>query len=117
MLHLHLEREREYAGMRAHAQLLVDKDEGIKAFDTYRDMLFPWRKQGESKEKQQALDILRKELAQGPLSIAPSPGAIAASKLKRQELSTEERGKLFRSRPGPAPKAAAYPNPLMPRHE
>lgn len=64
-----MKEEAEYLKWRAIAILQVDKSKGAEAFDEYTKAAFPYQERDKSREKEALLEMLRKEVSRGPLTI------------------------------------------------
>ncbi len=73
----------EHARFRAQAQILLDKEEGAKAFEEYMKIAFPSLEQ----RRQQRNDELKKKLddwvGRGPLRVTPLQEPRVQSRMKR----------------------------------
>lgn len=72
----------EHAKFRALAQLLVDKDKGMEAFDEYRKVHFPWLETQKKKDKDVHVERLMREIKSGGLMIRPLGDTRVKSRLK-----------------------------------
>ena len=65
-----LQKERvEHTRLRALAQLQLNKEEGIKAFDEYMKTAFPWLESQKKKQDNDFVRILNEEVKKGGLAI------------------------------------------------
>ena len=64
-----LKEEAEYLKWRALAMLLLDHSKGAEAFDAYTKAAFPYMEQEKSKQQEDILAALRREVSLGPLAI------------------------------------------------
>lgn len=62
--------EAEHAKFRALAQLLVDKEAGVKAFEEYFDLAFPHVKKEAQREGMSLAKALQKEVSRGPIAVS-----------------------------------------------
>lgn len=62
--------EAEHAKFRALAQLLVDKDAGVKAFEEYFDTAFPYIKKEMQKQDMSLAKMLQREVERGALAVS-----------------------------------------------
>jgi hypothetical protein len=53
----------------AMAQVVIDGKSGVKAFEEYRKIVFPWAENAAKVEQDKYKEILNKAVAQGPLRI------------------------------------------------
>jgi hypothetical protein len=61
----------EHARFRALAQLIVDKDQGVEAFEDYMRIAFPAMEARKQTRSNMAKELLAQELARGPLKVTP----------------------------------------------
>lgn len=61
----------EHAKMRALAQIQLDKEKGVEAFEEYMKVAFPYLERNKKREVENIADILNKEVAKGPMKVRP----------------------------------------------
>lgn len=61
----------EHAKFRAHAQIIIDKDAGVKAFEEYMTIAFPYMQKYKKRDKDEAIETLKKWAAKGPMGVKP----------------------------------------------
>jgi hypothetical protein len=77
--------EIEHSKYTALAQLLVDKEEGMKAFEEYFKTAFPFIETEKKRESKHYADILSKEVARGPLMVKKTGSdKMVSSRMKRK---------------------------------
>ena len=76
----------EHARFRALAQIIIDKESGIEAFEDYMKIAFPSLENRKKAQAQQVHDALRGWVAQGPLKVTPLVGP-RRSRLKERVLA------------------------------
>ena len=78
----------EHARFRALAQIIIDKDSGIEAFEDYMKIAFPSLQGRKQKQKEEAKAALMSWIQEGPLKVTPmvQPGA-ARSRLKSRVVA------------------------------
>lgn len=59
----------EHAKFRAHAQIIIDKEKGIEAFEEYMKIAFPYLAATRKAERQSHIERLNKEVGRGPLVV------------------------------------------------
>lgn len=64
-----MKEEAEYLKWRALAVLLLDHSKGGEAFDAYTKAAFPYMDQEKSREKDDLLKALQREVSRGPVAI------------------------------------------------
>ena len=72
----------EHAKFRALAQIMVEKDAGIKAFNEYTKVAFPSAEQRKNTEADQMAKLLKDWVAKGPMKIKPMEEPRGRSRLK-----------------------------------
>lgn len=92
----------QHAQLRALAQILVDKTEGMKAFQEYMEIAFPYLKTVKSREVSAIMDVMRREAAIGPLVITKKHEKTIDSRLKRAKRVT-----------APAPESTGSVSPSL----
>jgi hypothetical protein len=75
----------EHARTRVLAQILVDKDKGIEAFEPYRKVAFPWADRQAMATDRRMVERLLAEVKAGALSVQPLEGAPMRSRLKNRQ--------------------------------
>lgn len=68
--------------MRALAQILVDKDKGVEAFESYMKSAFPWIETTKKRDRQEQIKRLQEEIKRGPMQIQPLWQKPVKSRLK-----------------------------------
>jgi hypothetical protein len=67
-----LMRERgDHARLRVIVQSVVDKEQGVKAFDEYMKIAFPWIETAKGRARMDHMKELLNEVRRGPLSVTP----------------------------------------------
>jgi hypothetical protein len=77
-----MKEEAEFMKWRAIATLMVDRVKGAEAFDEYAKSAFPYLEKERSKEKNDLIEALRREVANGPISIRKVGKPKAKSRLR-----------------------------------
>ena len=72
----------EHARFRALAQITIDKETGIEAFEDYMKIAFPSLEGRKQLEKQHARDALHSWVGEGPLKVTPLSQPGPKSRLK-----------------------------------
>ena len=62
----------EHARFRALAQIIVDKEAGVEAFEDYMKIAFPFLEGRKQSKTQEVYDALRSWIAEGPLKVTPT---------------------------------------------
>jgi hypothetical protein len=79
----------EHARTRVLAQILVDKDKGVEAFEQYRKVAFPWAEAQAKAADRNMVERLLAEVRAGALSVQPLEGAPVRSRLKNRQERTD----------------------------
>lgn len=74
----------EHARFRALAQIQIDSESGVKAFEEYMAMAFPYLEATKRRDKVDHMKLLAKEVSRGPLTVT----AVASPKPGRSKLKT-----------------------------
>lgn len=91
----------EHARFRALAQIVVDQEKGVDAFEEYMKLAFPYLEASQKKDKQHFIDILKRETGKGPLGVRPLQQAKSQSRMKKRivkrdaQINPEKQGKLY----------------------
>lgn len=72
----------EHAKFRALAQVQIDPKEGVDAFEDYMKIAFPYLDALKRRDRQEFLEILKKEVSKGALQITPVMPMEVKSRLK-----------------------------------
>lgn len=88
----------EHARFRALAQITIDKNKGIEAFEEYMKIAFPYLEASKKQERSQHIEHLKREVSRGALVVKPvtNPNlksrvaAAKASRSKPQSPSEEQ---------------------------
>lgn len=89
MLHDRLE-DIEHARFRALAQLLINKDEGAKAFEDYMKIAFPYLEQRKKQQDVELKKILHSWTKAGPIKVIPLAEPRVPSKLKQRHVRVQK---------------------------
>jgi len=91
----------EHARFRALSQIIIDQEKGVEAFEEYMKLAFPYLEAVKSRDKEQLLEILHREVKRGPLLITPMKQPTVTSRLRKRvearKRSREEQNKLYTS--------------------
>lgn len=91
----------EHAKFRALAQIIVDQEKGVDAFEEYMKLAFPYLEASQSRDKQQFIDILKQETSKGPMGVTAMQQPKSQSRLKKRIVRNTEKtnpvrqGKLY----------------------
>ena len=89
----------EHARFRALSQIIIDQEKGVEAFEEYMKLAFPYLDAVQSRDKQNLLDELKREVRRGPMMIKPLPELKAQSQLRKRadvrKRSREENDRLY----------------------
>ena len=71
------------------AQLSVDHEHGMSRFKEFRRIMFPWVEVAQKREQNDHTQVLKKEVAMGPLQVsASSDGRIRSRMVNRREAQS-----------------------------
>jgi len=79
--------EREYMRDLAMAQIAIDKDTGVKKFEDYRKLMFPWIETSKKRQDKDIKDMLERETQRGPMSVRSMGPQTVRSRLKKVQPS------------------------------
>lgn len=91
--------EIEHAKLRALAQIILDKEKGVEAFQDYMKTAFPYLQTARDREKADWIAKLKEEIGRGAMSIKPLwENRKVRSRLsaKAQEAVPEEGRRLYK---------------------
>lgn len=71
ILLLHKLEDIEHARLRAVVQVLVDRKQGVEAFEDYMKIAFPYLEGRKRREKEDAKKLLASWITEGPLKVTP----------------------------------------------
>ncbi len=79
----------EHARFRASAQLIVDKEAGVTAFEDYMRIAFPYLEGRKNNAKKEAHAQLMSWVKEGPMKVTPmeTPGKQGKSRLKARVVA------------------------------
>jgi len=77
----------EHARFRALAQITIDNEKGVEAFEEYMKIAFPYLESAKSQDRKKFIDLLQKEASRGPIGVTAVPEPKIRSKLKRKMSS------------------------------
>ena len=72
----------EHARFRALAQITVDKDKGVEAFEEYMKIAFPYLDAAKRRDRKEFTDLLQQEIMRGPLRVIHVAQKKVRSRLK-----------------------------------
>jgi len=79
----------EHEKLRAIAQILLDKESGVKAFDEYIKTAFPWHKTAQERHDRAIKEMMEKEFSRGPIVVTPQIVGSPTSKLYNKMVSRD----------------------------
>jgi hypothetical protein len=91
----------EHARFRALAQIIVDQEKGVDAFEEYMKLAFPYLEASQKRDRQRFIDVLKQETGMGPMRVREIQQPKAQSRLKKRIVrsdakpATEKHGKLY----------------------
>jgi hypothetical protein len=81
----------EHARFRALAQIIVDQEKGVEAFEEYMKIAFPYLTSAKRREKQQYIELLKKEAMRGPIGVTPVTMPSVNSRMKKKLMTPAKR--------------------------
>jgi len=83
--------DREHAQFRALAQILVDKDKGVEAFEDYMRIAFPSLESRKNRREDNMREALKEWTSKGPIKVIPlHEERRGKSKLKQRLVKIED---------------------------
>lgn len=92
----------EHARFRALAQIVVDKEKGVEAFEEYMKIAFPYLEATKKQERKSHIERLMKEVGKGAMAVRAMPtpqlrSRVSAARMARSKpQSTAEEQQLYR---------------------
>ena len=91
----------EHARFRALAQIVIDKDKGIEAFEEYMKIAFPYLEATKKKERKDHIKLLQDEIKRGAITVKPMAQPKLSSRIvkareRAQPQSQAEEKRLYR---------------------
>ena len=80
----------EHARFRALAQVLIDKESGVEAFEDYMRIAFPSMHQRKKKRDDGMKELLKSWTSKGPLQVIPLQEKRGTSRLKQRLVRVED---------------------------
>ena len=81
----------EHSRFRALAQLIIDQEKGLEAFEEYMKLAFPYLTSAKRRERQQYVDLLQKETMRGPIGVTPIATPTVHSRMKKKLMTPDQR--------------------------
>lgn len=81
----------EHAKFRAQAQIFMDKDKGVEAFEEYMKIAFPYLESAKKRDKADHIKALEKWVKGGPLKITPMLAPKMQSRMKHKVVTTDKK--------------------------
>lgn len=81
----------EHAKFRAQAQIQMDQEEGITAFEEYMKIAFPYLESTKNREKADHIKALESWTSQGPLKITPMLSPSMQSRMKHKIIARDSK--------------------------
>jgi len=79
----------EHAKFRAQAQIHMDKEKGVEAFEEYMKIAFPYLESVKKRERSDHIKALESWTKQGPLKITPMLAPRMQSRLKHKIVEVD----------------------------
>lgn len=81
----------EHAKFRALAQITIDKDQGLEAFEDYMKIAFPYLESVKQREKADHIKALEGWVKKGPLKVTPLLAPKLQSRMKHKVVEAEKK--------------------------
>lgn len=81
----------EHAKFRAQAQIFMDQEKGVEAFEEYMKIAFPYLESVKQREKSDHIKALEQWVKKGPMKVTPMLAPKMRSRMKQKIVSTESR--------------------------
>jgi hypothetical protein len=81
----------EHARFRALAQILINKESGVEAFEEYMKVAFPYLEATKRKQSEAVAHMIDQEIKRGPIVVRPQQTTVVKSKM-RNTISNREKG-------------------------
>lgn len=91
----------EHARFRALAQIVIDKEKGIEAFEEYMKIAFPYLEATKKKERRDHIQHLQREVSRGAMTVRPVQAPtfksrVAAARARSTPQSRAEERRVYR---------------------
>jgi len=74
------------------SQIVVDKEKGVEAFEEYMKLAFPYLEATRRKEKNDFIDLLKREAARGPMRVTEvHTKPTVSSRIKRRVVQRNDK--------------------------
>lgn len=81
----------EHAKFRAQAQIFMDQEKGVEAFEEYMKIAFPYLESVKQRDKADHIKALEQWVKKGPLVVTPLTMPKLQSRMKRKAVDTEKK--------------------------
>lgn len=91
----------EHARFRALAQITLNKDKGVEAFEEYMKIAFPYLESVKKHERLKHIEVLKREVERGPIAVHPQQqpqlrSRLAAARTRVRPKTPAEEQQLYR---------------------
>lgn len=84
----------EHAKFRAQAQIFMDQEKGVEAFEEYMKIAFPYLESVKQREKADHIMALESWVKKGPMKVTPMLSPKMQSRMKHKVIASDQkRGK------------------------
>lgn len=90
----------EHAKFRAQAQIFMDQEKGVEAFEEYMKIAFPYLESIKKRDRADHIKALEKWVKQGPMKVIPMVAPKLRSRMKHKIVDTETKAKLGKGSDG-----------------
>lgn len=80
----------EHARFRALAQVFIDKESGVEAFEDYMRIAFPSMEQRKKRRDDEMTELLKSWTSKGPIQVIPLEEKRGKSRLKQRLVRVED---------------------------
>lgn len=81
----------EHAKFRAQAQIFMDQEQGVEAFEEYMKIAFPYLESVKQREKSDHIKALEDWVSRGPMKITPMLSPKMQSRMKHKVVATDHK--------------------------
>lgn len=80
----------EHARFRALAQIVIDKEKGVEAFEEYMKIAFPYLEATTRRDRDKYIAMLNQEVRKGPLVVHAVQESRAKSRMKQKVVTAKK---------------------------
>jgi len=84
----------EHARFRAMAQITINQEKGVEAFEEYMKLAFPYLDGAKKRDRNKYVDYLKEEIGKGPIRVrAASPPKKGKSRIKEKMVAHDAKAR------------------------